>query len=102
MYLFLFHDLELKKYSTNDILNNYLELLKTNIMTIPSERIRPVILKKKILKLFKSINRNKIKNMKKTLIENYNTKDEKQKIEKNMALSIIEEKKTENVIYKNQ
>jgi serine/threonine protein kinase len=102
MYLFLFHDLELKKYSTNDILNNYLELLKTNIMTIPSERIRPVILKKKILKLFKSINRNKIKNMKKTLIENYNTKDEKQKIEKNMALSIIEENKTENVIYKNQ
>ena len=102
MYLFLFHDLELKKYSTNDILNNYLELLKTNIMTIPSERIRPVILKKKILKLFKSINRNKIKNMKKTLIENYNTKDEKQKIEKNMALSIIKENKTENDIYKNQ
>lgn len=102
MYLFLFYELELKNYSSTDILNNYLELLKTNMMTIPSERTTATILKKKILKLFKSIHRNKIKNMKKLLVEQYSTKDGMQKIEKNMALSIIDENKNEKIVYKNQ
>lgn len=102
MYLFLFYDLELKKQSTNEILNNYSELLKTNIMTIPSERTRPTIFKKKILKLFKSINRNKIKNMKKMLVDHYNIKDDRQKIEKNVAMSIIDENNNEKIVYKNQ
>jgi serine/threonine protein kinase len=102
MYLFLFYELELKKYSSTEILNNYLELLKKNMMTTPNERTTPTILKKNILKLFKSINRNKLKNMKKILVEQYRTKEVTQKIEKNMAISIIEENKTENVIYKNQ
>jgi hypothetical protein len=102
MYLFLFYELELKKYSSTEILNNYLELLKKNMMTTPNERTTPTISKKKILKLFKSINRNKLKNMKKILVEQYRTKEVTQKIEKNMAISIIEENKTENVIYKNQ
>ena len=71
-------------------------------MTIPSERTRPTIFKKKILKLFKSINRNKIKNMKKILVDHYNTKDDRQKIEKNVAMSIIDENNNEKIVYKNQ
>jgi hypothetical protein len=102
MYLFLFYELELKPYSSTEILNNYLELLKTNMMTTPNERTTATILKKKILKLFKSIHRNKIKNMKKILVEQYSTKDGIQKIEKNMALSIIDENKNEEIIYKNK
>lgn len=102
MYLFLYYELELKIYSSTEILNNYLELLKTNIMTVPSERAHPTVLKKNILKLFKSIHRNKIKNMKKLLVEQYSTKDGIQKIEKNMALSIIDENKNEKIVYKNQ
>jgi serine/threonine protein kinase len=102
MYLFLFYELELKNYSSTEILNNYLELLKTNMMTTPSERTIPNVLKTKILKLFKSIHRNKIKNMKKLLVEQYSTKDGMQKIEKNMALSIIDENKNEKIVYKNQ
>jgi serine/threonine protein kinase len=102
MYLFLFYELELKKYSSTEILNNYLELLKKNMMTTPNERTTPTILKKKILKLFKSINRNKLKNMKKLLVDQYSTKDGMQKIEKNMAMSIIDDKKNDQIVYKNQ
>ena len=102
MYLFLFYELELKNYLSSDILNNYLELLKTNMMTTPNERTTATILKKKILKLFKSVHRNKIKNMKKILVEQYSTKNEIQKIEKNIALSIIDDKKNDQIVYKNQ
>jgi serine/threonine protein kinase len=102
MYLFLFYELELKKYSSTEILNNYLELLKKNMMTTPNERTTPTILKKNILKLFKSINRNKLKNMKKILVEQYRTKEVTQKIEKNMAMSIIDDKKNDQIVYKNQ
>ena len=102
MYLFMFYDLNLISYSSTDIINDYIELLKTNIMTTPSERTIPNVLKTKILKLFKSIHRNKIKNMKKILVEQYSTQDEIQKIEKNMAMSIIDDKKNDQIVYKNQ
>jgi hypothetical protein len=52
--------------------------------------------------LFKSVQRNKVKNLKKILIEHYSIKDEMQKIEKNMAMSILDENKNEKVLYKNQ
>lgn len=102
MYLFLFYELELKNYSSTEILNNYLELLKTNMMTTPNDRTTPTILKTKILKLFKSIQRNKIQDLKKLIVEQYSTKDDMQKIEKNMAISIIDDKKNDQIVYKNQ
>jgi len=102
MYLFLFYDLELIKHSSNTFLNDYINLLKTNMMTTPNERTTPTILKQKILKLFKSIQRIKVKDLKKILVEQYSTKDGIQKIEKNMAISIIDDKKNNQIVYKNQ
>jgi serine/threonine protein kinase len=102
MYLFLFYELELQNYSSSTFFNDYVDLLKTNMMTTPSERTTSTIFKKKILKLFKSVQRNKVKNLKKILIEHYSIKDEMQKIEKNMAMSILDENKNEKVLYKNQ
>ena len=102
MYLFMIYELELIQYSSNTFLNDYINLLKTNIMTTPIERTRPTILKKKILKLFKSINRNNVKNIKRILKDQYKKKDEIQKIEKNMALSVIDENKNDQIVYKNQ
>jgi hypothetical protein len=102
MYLFLFYDLELKNYSSNTFLNDYINLLKANMMTTPNERITPTILKQKILKLFNSIQRIKVKDLKKILVEQYSTKDGIQKIEKNMAISIIDDKKNNQIVYKNQ
>ena len=102
MYLFMIYELELIQYSSNTFLNDYINLLKTNIMTTPIERTRPTILKKKILKLFKSINRNNVKNIKRILKDQYKKKDEIQKIEKNMALSVIDENKNDQILYKNQ
>jgi len=102
MYLFMIHELELLQYSSSTFLNDYINLLKTNIMSIPNDRKKPTVLKNKILKIFNSIQRIKVQDLKKILVEQYRTKEVTQKIEKNMAISIIEENKTENVIYKNQ
>jgi serine/threonine protein kinase len=100
MYLFMIHELELITYSSNTFLNDYINLLKNNIMSIPNERTTPTIFKNKILKIFNSIQRIKVQDLKKILVDQYSTKEAIQKIEKNMAISIIYENKTENVIYK--
>jgi serine/threonine protein kinase len=102
MYLFMIHELELIKYSSNTFLNDYINLLKANMMTTPIERSTPTILKQKILKLFNSIQRIKVKDLKKILVEQYSKKDGIQKIEKNMAISIIDDKKNNKIVYKNQ
>lgn len=102
MYLFLFYELELKINSSSTFLNDYINLLKTNMMTTPNERTTPTILKTKILKLFKSIQRNKLQDLKKIIVDQYSTKDGIQKIEKNMAMSIIDDKKNDQIVYKNQ
>jgi len=102
MYLFMIHELELLHYSSSTFLNDYINLIKNNIMSIPNDRTKSTVLKNKILKIFNSIQRIKIKDLKKILVDQYSTKEVMQKIEKNMALSIIDENKTENVIYKNQ
>jgi len=102
MYLFMIHELELLQYSSSTFLNDYINLLKTNIMSIPNDRKKPTVLKNKILKIFNSIQRIKVQDLKKILVEQYSTKEVAKKIEKNMAISIIDENKIENIIYKNQ
>lgn len=102
MYLFLFYELELKINSSSTFLNDYINLLKTNMMTTPNERTTPTILKTKILKLFKSIQRNKLQDLKKIIVDQYSTKDGIQKIEKNMAMSIKDDKKNDEIVYKVQ
>jgi serine/threonine protein kinase len=102
MYLFMIYELELIQYSYSTFLNDYINLLKTNIISIPNERTTPGIFKNKILKIFNSIQRIKVKDLKKVLVEQYSTKDGIQKIEKNMAISIIDENNNEKVVYKNQ
>jgi hypothetical protein len=94
-------NLELIQNSSNTFLNDYINLLKTNMMTTPNERTMPTILKNKITNLFKSIDRNKIQNLKKILVDQYSIKDGMQKIEKNMAMSIIDDKKNDQIVYKN-
>jgi hypothetical protein len=96
LYLFIFYDLELITYSTNTFLNKYVELLKNNIIKTPNERQPPQKTKKTILKLFKSIYRKNLKNLKEILKDQYKNKDT---IEKNMALSILEDNNQEKVIY---
>jgi serine/threonine protein kinase len=102
MYLFMIYELELIQYSSSTFLNDYINLLKANMITTPIERSTPTILKHKILKLFKSVQRIKIKDLKKILVDQYSRKDEIQKLEKNMAISIIDDKKNDQIVYKNQ
>jgi hypothetical protein len=98
----MIYELELIQYSYSTFLNDYINLLKTNIISIPNERTTPGIFKNKILKIFNSIQRIKVQDLKKILVDQYSTKEAIQKIEKNMAISIIYENKTEKVVYKNQ
>ena len=88
MYLYMFYDLDLLRYSNDTFLNKYIELLKTSIMTIPSERKTPNIMKKMILKLFKKVYRKNIKNLNTVLKEQYDNKEVIKKLEKNMTLHV--------------
>jgi len=100
VYLFLFEQLSLKSYVEElPALNKYRELLRKSMTTIPSERILPTSMKATIIQLFKSINRKNLKNMKQKLKTVYEEKDAIQNVEKNMALSILMDKKHESVVY---
>jgi serine/threonine protein kinase len=102
MYLFMIYELKLIQYSSNTFFYDYINLLKKNLMTTPNERTTPTILKHKILKKFNSIQIIKVQDLKKILVEQYSTKEVAKKIEKNMAISIIDDKKNDQIVYKNQ
>lgn len=99
MYLFMFYDLELITFSTNTFLNKYVELLKKNIIKSPNERHTPQQTKRSILKLFKSVYRKNLNNLKKIFKEQYNNTETIRKVEKNMAVSIIDNNKKEKIVY---
>jgi serine/threonine protein kinase len=102
MHLNIFYYLDLITYSTNTFLNKYVELLKDEIMEIPSERNNANIMKNKILQLFKSVYKKDLKNLKKILKDQYKKKETIKKVEKNIALSIIEDNNEEKIVYKKQ
>jgi serine/threonine protein kinase len=99
MYLFMFYDLELITFSTNTFLNKYVELLKKNIIKSPNERHTPQQTKKSILKLFKSVYRKNLNNLKKIFKEQYNNRETIRKVEKNIAVSILDNNKKEKIVY---
>jgi hypothetical protein len=99
MYLFMFYDLELITFSTNTFLNKYIELLKKNIIKSPNERHTPQQTKKSILKLFKSVYRKNLNNLKKIFKEQYDNTETIRKVEKNIAVSILDNNKKEKVVY---
>jgi len=99
MYLFMFYDLELITFSTNTFLNKYVELLKKNIIKSPNERHTPQQTKKSILKLFKSVYRKNLNNLKKIFKEQYNNTETIRKVEKNIAVSILDNNKKEKIVY---
>lgn len=99
IYLFIFEELALKTYVEDQALNKYREFLKKNIMTIPSERILPTIVKTAIIALFKTINRKNLKNIKQKIRSEYGKKESIQALEKNMAMSVLVDKKHESVVY---
>jgi hypothetical protein len=100
VYLFLFEQLSLKSYMEElPVLKKYRELLIMSMTTIPSERILPTSMKASIIKLFKSINRKNLKNMKQKLKTVYGQKDAVQNAEKTMAMSVLVDKKHESIVY---
>ena len=98
MYLYIFNVLELITYSNNTFLNKYVELIKKAIMSIPSERELPDQTKKSILILFESMNRNDLNTLQYLLKMHYTNNKTIQEVEKNTALSIIEDKNKEKII----
>jgi serine/threonine protein kinase len=103
LFLFMFEELEIIRYIDEfPILRKYRELLKTNMTQLPNKRMIPTEVKTTLLSLFKTINRKKLNNIKKQIRAEYKNKGMVQTMEKNIALSILNDKKHEDIIYSNQ
>ena len=98
MYLYIFDVLELITYTNDTFLNEYVELMKKTIMDIPSKRELPEQTKQSILRLFESINRNDLNNLENILKKHYSENETIQEVDKNTALSILENRNKEKII----